>query len=168
MAQWQAHEIAVDSLLDKLRRAMLGFLLPCFPAHLTTRSQQRNAIRAIAERLTFCFAATASVTSTDVLICRKRLYAVLTYLLFECLGSDQTYYNLFRLMTLEGDLLTRMTERAKHTPVSFQRHYRRIGDFEANLEPAVLLYLSQDRRLPPGYICSVAVHRALDTFNNTN
>lgn len=164
MVQWQAHEIAVESHLDRLRYAMLGFLQPCFPAHLTSRSQQRGAIRAIAERLTFCVAATNSISSVDIPICRKRLYAVLTYLFFECMLTDQTYYNLLRLMALEGELLARMTERAKHTPVSFQRYYRRIADFDANLEPAVLLYLSQDHRLPPGYLCSLSAERALETL----
>lgn len=168
MPQWNVHEIAVESLLDKLRCVMLGFLQPCFPANLTTRSQQRNAIRTIAERLTFCFAATSSISSLDMLICRKRLYTVLTYLLFECLNSDQTFYNLLRLMTLQGDLLTAMVQRCKYTPVSFRRHYRRIADIDINFEPAVLLYLSQDHRLPPSYICSLAAKHAMETLCNTS
>lgn len=169
MAQWQVHEITVDSLLDKLRYAMLGFLQPCFPDSLPTRSQQRGAIRAIAERLTFCVAATiVDTNSANLLACRNRLYAVLTYLFFECLESDQTYYNLLRLMSLDADPLARMVQRCKHTPASFRRHYRGIADFDANLEPAVLLYLSQGCKLPPGYLCSLATERALETLRREN
>lgn len=167
MAQWQTHEIAVDTLLDKLRCAMLGYQQPCLPRHLITRSQQCGAIRAAAERLTFCFAITASAEPSDLLVCRKRLYAVLTYLLFECHTPDQTFCNLLRLMALEADVLTRMTERCKHTPKKFQRHYRRITDFDISIEPAILLYLSQDHRLPTTYLCSLAVKHALDKFFNT-
>lgn len=155
----------IDSLLLTLRWAMLGYLTPCLPAKLVTRSEQRRAIRAAAEHLTLCFAITnADASIEELYACRRSLYAYLTYLYFECRVSDQTYASLLKLAALDEDVLSIMLAHAHHTPHSFSTRYSRATQLDGNLESAVLLILQQCGGLPEPWVCTAATDRALQTL----
>lgn len=160
-SEWQ------DSLLTQLRLAMQGSLLPCLPPNLTTRAAQRRAIRIAAERLTFCYAtANPTANTRELSVCRSRLYAVLTYLRYECNPEDCTYDSVVKMLSLDYDTLRNMLAMARHTPRRTQRHYQwATNDPQAlggDIEAMVRLRLQQADELPTEALSTRAVEAALD------